>query len=229
MHGNSTVQYLQYRMVDRRHVYHSIMMNVTWQHFDQSAEQLIVCYTTNENHALIKKLQICNQWCDEHMCHCMFYTVSNSVLTYCTETCHQRLLTALAEYFPPWLFLCDMSVCLSVCHSRSYTITPVLCVCVCLSVCHSQSYTITPVLCVCLSVCLSQPELHYHTSAVLSAAVDSMSLPYRKFHTPSLLTDLTNALSSHGRKVAGGSLHVVHLFDSCIRHNIMLLTLLYLT
>ena len=122
-------------------------MNVTWQHFDQSAEQLIVCYTTNENHALIKKLQICNQWCDEHMCHCMFYTVSNSVLTYCTETCHQRLLTALAEYFPPWLFVCDMSVCLSVCHSRSYTITPVLCVCVCLSVCHSQSYTITPVQC----------------------------------------------------------------------------------
>jgi len=211
MHGNSTVQYLQYCMVDRRHVYHSIMMNVTWQHFDQSAEQLIVCYTTNENHALIKKLQICSQWCDEHMCHCMFYTVSNSVLTYCAETCHQRLLTALAEYFPPWLFVCDMSVCLSACLSQP------------------ELHYHTSAMCVCLSVCLSQPELHYHTSAVLSAAVDSMSLPYRKFHTPSLLTDLTNALSSHGRKVAGGSLHVVHLFDSCIRHNIMQLTLLYLT
>ena len=107
----------------------------------------------------------------------------------------------------------------------------VICQCVCLPVCLSQPelHYHTSAMCVCLSVCLSQPELHYHTSAVLSAAVDSMSLPYRKFHTPSLLTDLTNALSSHGRKVAGGSLHVVHLFDSCIRHNIMQLTLLYLT
>jgi len=143
MHGNSTVQYLQYCMVDRRHVYHSIMMNVTWQNFDQSAEQLIVCYTTNENHALIKKLQICSQWCDEHMCHCMFYTVSNSVLTYCAETCHQRLLTALAEYFPPWLFVCDMSVCLSVCQSVTAGVTLSHQCYVCVSVCLSVTAGVT--------------------------------------------------------------------------------------
>jgi len=118
-------------------------MNVTWQHFDQSAEQLIVCYTTNENHALIKKLQICNQWCDEHMCHCMFYTVSNSVLTYCTETCHQRLLTALAEYFPPWLFVCDMSVCLSVCLSVTAGVTLSHQCYVCVSVCLSVTARVT--------------------------------------------------------------------------------------
>jgi len=40
-----TVRYLQYRTVDRRHVQHSIMVNVTWQRFDQSAKQLIAGHT----------------------------------------------------------------------------------------------------------------------------------------------------------------------------------------
>jgi len=39
----------QYRAVDRRHVQHSIIMNVTWRRFDQSAKQLIVGHTTNVN------------------------------------------------------------------------------------------------------------------------------------------------------------------------------------
>ena len=40
-------QISQYRTVDRRHVQHSIMMNVTWQRFDQPAKQLIVGHTTS--------------------------------------------------------------------------------------------------------------------------------------------------------------------------------------
>ena len=129
MHGNSTVQYLQYCMVDRRHVYHSIMMNVTWQNFDQSAEQLIVCYTTNENHALIKKLQI--------------YAASDAMNT-CVTACSILSLTAylltvqkhvINVYWLLWLNIFPRG-CLCV-----------ICQCVCLSVCHSRSYTITPVQC----------------------------------------------------------------------------------
>ena len=48
-HGHVTVRYLQYRTVDRRYVQHSIIMNVTWQRFDQSAKQLIAGHTTREN------------------------------------------------------------------------------------------------------------------------------------------------------------------------------------
>ena len=41
---------LQYYTIDRWHVQHSIMVNVTWRHFDQSAKQLaqlIVGHATN--------------------------------------------------------------------------------------------------------------------------------------------------------------------------------------
>jgi len=40
------MRYLQYCTVDRRHVPRSIMTNVMWQHFDQSAKQLISGHTT---------------------------------------------------------------------------------------------------------------------------------------------------------------------------------------
>ena len=38
------MQYLQYRTVNRRHIQHSIMMNITWQCFDQSAKLVIWQY-----------------------------------------------------------------------------------------------------------------------------------------------------------------------------------------
>ena len=44
-----TLHVIEWGMFGCGHVHHSIMMNVTWWHFDQSSRQLIVGHTTRQN------------------------------------------------------------------------------------------------------------------------------------------------------------------------------------